>query len=41
VQVLNEENEEIKIARLQLVEMFSIVLKDAFKILAIEMPEKM
>lgn len=41
VQVLNEENEDIKIARLQLVEMFSIVLKDVFWLLAIEMPEKM
>lgn len=41
ISVINEENEEIKTARLQLVEMFSIVLKDAFKILAIEMPEKM
>ncbi len=41
VTVLNEENTEIKIARLQLTEMFSIVLKDAFWLLAIEMPEKM
>lgn len=41
ISVLNEENESIKIARLQLTEMFSIVLKDVFGLLAIEMPEKM
>lgn len=41
VSVLNEENEDTKLARLQLVEMFSIVLKDVFWLLAIEMPEKM
>ncbi|MDD4152051.1 MAG: arginine--tRNA ligase, partial [Candidatus Gracilibacteria bacterium] len=41
ITVINEENIDIKIARLQLVEMFSIVLKDVFGLLAIEMPEKM
>ena len=41
VSVISEENEDIKIARLQLTQMFSIILKDIFEILAIEMPEKM
>lgn len=41
VSVISEENEDIKIARLQLTQMFSIILKDVFEILAIEMPEKM
>ena len=35
------ENIDKKIARLQLTEMFAIVLKDVFELLSIEMPEKM
>ncbi len=41
VHILNEENQENKIIRLQLVELFTIVLKDSFEILGIQMPEKM
>jgi len=41
IHILNEENQKNKIIRLKLVELFTLVLKDAFSILWIEMPEKM
>ena len=41
VHILNEEDEDKKIIRLQLIDMFSEILKNSFKILAIDMPEKM
>jgi arginyl-tRNA synthetase len=41
VHILNEENNEKKISRLKLVELFSKILKDSFKILGIDMPNKM
>jgi arginyl-tRNA synthetase len=41
IHILNEENEDKKILRLKLVELYSVILKDAFSLLAIEMPEKM
>lgn len=41
VHILSETDESKKILRLQLVELFSLVLKDSFKLLGIEMPEKM
>jgi arginyl-tRNA synthetase len=41
VHILNEENEEKKMIRLKLVDLFSIVLKDSFAVLGIDMPEKM
>ncbi len=41
VHILNEKDEGKKIIRLKLVDLFSIVLKDSFKILGIDMPEKM
>lgn len=41
VHILNEEDEEIKISRLRLTHLFSIVLKDSFSVLGIDMPEKM
>lgn len=39
--VLNEENEDKKITRIKIVEMFSLIIKDSFSILWIDMPEKM
>ncbi len=39
--ILNEKIESKKIIRLQLVELFSLVLKDSFEILGIKMPNKM
>lgn len=41
VHILSEVDEKKKLIRLQLVELFSLVLKDSFKLLGIEMPEKM
>ncbi len=41
IHILNEEDEDKKILRLQLIDMFSSVLKDSFNILGIDMPEKM
>ena len=41
VHILNEEDEEKKILRLQLIDMFTKVLKNSFDILGITMPEKM
>jgi len=41
VQILRESDENKKICRLKLVELYSLVLKDSFKILGIEMPDKM
>lgn len=41
VHILNEKNESKQIIRLKLVDLFTIVLKDCFEILWIEMPEKM
>ena len=41
INILNEENRDKKLARLKLIHMFTIVLKDSFDILAIDMPEKM
>lgn len=41
VHILNEENEENKILRLQLVDLFAQTLKTSFKILGIQMPERM
>lgn len=41
IHILNEENEDKKILRLKLVDMFAKTLKDSFSILGIEMPSKM
>jgi arginyl-tRNA synthetase len=41
VHILNEEDESKKVLRLQLVDMFTQVLKNSFDILGITMPEKM
>ncbi len=41
VHILSEADESKKQIRLQLVELFSLVLKDSFKLLGINMPEKM
>ena len=41
IHILNEEDEWKKIIRLKLVNLFTIVLKDCFEIIWIEMPEKM
>jgi arginyl-tRNA synthetase len=41
VHILSEEDNNAKINRLKLVELFSEVLKDSFKMLGIEMPNKM
>jgi arginyl-tRNA synthetase len=41
IHILSEEDENKKINRLKLVELFSEVLKDSFKMLGIEMPNKM
>jgi len=41
VHILNEEDEGKKVLRLQLIDMFTVVLKNSFDILWIEMPEKM
>jgi len=41
IHILNEEDEDKKILRLQLINMFTKVLKSSFDILGIDMPEKM
>lgn len=41
IHILSEEDENKKLNRLKLVELFSEVLKDSFKMLGIEMPNKM
>ena len=41
VHILNEEDENKKMLRLQLVDMFTMILKNNFTILGIQMPEKM
>jgi arginyl-tRNA synthetase len=41
VHILNEEDEDKKIIRLKLIELFSETLKDSFKMLGIDMPDKM
>lgn len=41
VHILNEEDISKKVIRLQLIELFSLVLKDSFEVLGIKMPEKM
>lgn len=41
VHILNEEDEDKKIIRLQLVDLFSQTLKEVFGLLGIDMPEKM
>ncbi len=41
VWILNEEDENKKILRLQLVNLFSLILKESFEILWIKMPDKM
>jgi len=41
INILNEKNRDKKLARLKLIHMFTIVLKDSFDILAIDMPKKM
>jgi arginyl-tRNA synthetase len=41
VHILSEQVESKKLIRLQLVKLYSLVLKDSFKILGIEMPDKM
>jgi arginyl-tRNA synthetase len=41
VHILNEEDEDKKIIRLKLITLFSETLKDCFKMLGIEMPDKM
>jgi arginyl-tRNA synthetase len=41
VHILNEEDENKKIIRLKLIELFWEVLKDSFKMLGIDMPDKM
>jgi arginyl-tRNA synthetase len=41
IHILNEEDDEKKIIRLKLVELFSETLKNSFKLLGIEMPNKM
>jgi arginyl-tRNA synthetase len=41
VHILNEKDESKKIIRLKLVDLFSEILKDSFKMLGINMPDKM
>jgi arginyl-tRNA synthetase len=41
IQVLNEQNEDLKKLKLVLVDSFAKTLKEAFEILGIEMPERM
>ncbi|MFK7780234.1 MAG: arginine--tRNA ligase [Candidatus Gracilibacteria bacterium] len=41
IHILSEDDENKKMMRLKLVELFSEVLKDSFKMLGIEMPDKM
>jgi len=41
VHILNEEDENKKIIRLKLIDAFSYIIKDAFEVLWIDMPEKM
>ena len=41
IHILSEEDENKKIMRLKIVELFWLVLKDSFKILGIDMPDKM
>ncbi|MDD2871394.1 MAG: arginine--tRNA ligase [Candidatus Gracilibacteria bacterium] len=41
VHILNEQDETKKISRLKLIQLFSLILKDTFKLLGIDMPEKM
>ncbi len=41
IHILNEKDEPKKIMRLKLIDLFSNTLKDSFKMLGIEMPEKM
>lgn len=41
VHILNETDESKKLSRLKLIYIFSLVLKDTFSILSIDMPEKM
>ncbi len=41
IHILNEEDEWKKIIRLKLINLFTIILKDCFEIIWIEMPEKM
>jgi arginyl-tRNA synthetase len=41
VHILSEENNNTKDFRLKLVDLFSIILKESFTVLGIEMPEKM
>jgi len=41
VHILNEEDETKKIIRLQLIDLFTEVLKESFGLLGIDMPDKM
>ena len=41
IHILNEKNNDDKIIRLKLIDLFSIILKECFEILCIEMPKKM
>ena len=41
VHILNETDDDKKYARLKLINLFTIILKDIFSILGIEMPTKM
>ncbi|MDR2411583.1 MAG: hypothetical protein LBD88_03225 [Candidatus Peribacteria bacterium] len=41
IRILDEKDESKKILRLKLVDLYASILKDAFSLLAIEMPEKM
>lgn len=41
VHILNEESDDVKVARLQLVALFWVVIRDTFWLLWIDMPEKM
>jgi arginyl-tRNA synthetase len=41
VHILNETDVDKKYARLKLINLFTIILKEVFSLLAIDMPEKM